>query len=187
MPRIVMHSPDPAWPGEFQTLKSALLPLLPKTAIIHHIGSTAVPGLAAKNIIDIQVSVDTLDAVDRPLLEAAGFPPVARLVSDHCPPALDLEPAELAKLLVKATIRPANIHIREKGRFNQRFALLCRDYLHTHPIAARAYEQVKTALAHQVGDDADSYYAIKDPVFDIIIEGANEWALRTGWTQPPGD
>ena len=64
---------------------------------------------------------------------------------------------------------------------------LCRDFLRSHPVAAQAYAQVKQQLALRFPDDEDAYYDIKDPVFDIIVEGAEEWALRTNWIQPPGD
>lgn len=188
MSLIEIHPPDPAWPDEFQALKTRLVGLMPEGSLIHHIGSTAVPGLAAKDVIDIQISVDNLDAVDPAAIMARGFihRPITGL-GDHCPPGLVLADRELAKLFFKSTGRPANVHIREKGRFNQRYALLCRDYLRAHPVAAQAYALVKQQLARHVGNDQDAYYDIKDPVFDIIMDGANEWALRTAWTQPAGD
>jgi GrpB-like predicted nucleotidyltransferase (UPF0157 family) len=100
---------------------------------------------------------------------------------------MDLPDRELSKLFFKSTGRPANLHIREKGRFNQQYALLCRDFLRSHPIAAQAYALIKQRLAARFADDEDAYYDIKDPVFDIIVDGAREWALRTDWTEPPGD
>jgi GrpB-like predicted nucleotidyltransferase (UPF0157 family) len=188
MTPIEIRPPNPAWPGDFQALKARLAPVVPAGSAIHHIGSTAVPGLPAKDVIDIQVSVDSLTMVDAPAIVALGFTQrIMTGVGDHCPPGLTLPDAELTKLFFKSTGRAAHIHVREKGRFNQRFALLCRDFLHTHPVAAQAYAQVKHHLSLRAPDDEDFYYDIKDPVFDIIVEGANEWAIRTGWTQPPGD
>jgi GrpB-like predicted nucleotidyltransferase (UPF0157 family) len=78
-------------------------------------------------------------------------------------------------------------HVRERGRFNQRFALICRDFLRVHPVAASAYALIKQRLAMRFPMDPDAYYEIKDPVFDIIVEGANVWARATGWSEPPGD
>ena len=161
---------------------------MPESSVIHHIGSTAIPGLAAKDVIDIQVSVDSLDVVDVAAIAAAGFK--QRVFSgrgDHCPPGMDLPETELAKLFFKSTGRAANLHVREKGRFNQQYALLCRDFLRSHPIAAQAYALIKQRLAAHFADDEDAYYDIKDPVFDIIVDGAREWATRIGWTEPPGD
>ena len=188
MSRIEIVPPNATWPDDFQALKARLVGAVPKGSVIHHIGSTAVPGLAAKDVIDIQVSVDSLDQVDPAAVVALGFKhrEIAG-TGDHCPPGMDLPDPELTKLFFKCTGRAANVHIREKGRFNQRYALLCRDFLRSHPVAAQAYGLVKHQLARHVGDDEDAYYDIKDPVFDIIVDGANEWALRVGWTQPPGD
>lgn len=188
MSRIEIHSPNATWPDDFQALKARLVGVVPEGSVIHHIGSTAVPGLAAKDVIDIQISVDSLDQVDVGAVVALGF--IHRPISgpgDHCPPGMNLPDADLTKLFFKSTGRAANVHVRERGRFNQRYALLCRDFLRSHPVAAQAYALVKHQLARHVGDDQDAYYDIKDPVFDIIIEGANEWAMRIGWTQPPGD
>ena len=185
---IEIHPPNAAWPGDFQVLKARLDGVLPRNSVVHHIGSTAVPGLAAKDVIDIQISVDRLEQVDPAAIAALGFK--YREISgpgDHCPPGMDLADAELTKLFFKSTGRPANIHIREKGRFNQRYALLCRDFLRSHPVAAQAYGLIKQQLAKHFADDQDAYYDIKDPVFDIIVDGANEWAMRIGWTQPQGD
>lgn len=184
MAKIIISPPVASWFDEFLALKSLLAPTVPGGATIHHIGSTAVPNLAAKDIIDIQVSVDALDGIDAERIENAGFRQVRGLVSDHCPPGIELSDADLTKLFFKGTARPANVHVREKGRFNQRFALLCRDFLRTHPVAAGAYAQIKTHLAQRFADDQDAYYGIKDPVFDIIVEGANEWAKRVGWVVP---
>jgi GrpB-like predicted nucleotidyltransferase (UPF0157 family) len=188
MSRIEIAPASATWPDEFQALKARLAGVLPKGSVIHHIGSTAVPGLAAKDVIDIQVSVDSLDQVDPAAIVALGFK--HREMSgpgDHCPPGMDLPDPELTKLFFKSTGRAAHVHVRERGRFNQRYALLCRDFLRSHPVAAQAYALVKQNLARHVGDDQEAYYDIKDPVFDIIVDGANEWAMRTGWTQPPGD
>jgi GrpB-like predicted nucleotidyltransferase (UPF0157 family) len=188
MNTIMIHSPRPTWRDDFQALKARLTLVVPAGSVIHHIGSTAVPGLPAKDVIDIQVSVDSLDRVDAAGIVALGF--TQRIMTgtgDHCPPGLDLPDAELTKLFFKSNGRPAHIHVREKGRFNQRFALLCRDFLRSHPVAAQAYAQVKHQLARRFPNDEDAYYDVKDPVFDIIVEGAEEWASRTSWTQPPGD
>lgn len=183
---IEIHPPRQSWVDDFTSLKQAIQRAAPAGAAIHHIGSTAVPGLAAKDIIDIQVSVDALDLVNVAALEEQGLK-LRAMATDHCPPGLDLAEGELKKLLFKSTGRPANIHIREKGRFNQRYPLLCRDFLRAHPTAAAAYGLIKQRLAGFFPENVDAYYDIKDPVFDIIMEGAYDWAKLTGWIEPPGD
>lgn len=178
------------WPTEFRTIGSRLRATLGEAAVaIHHIGSTSVPELAAKDVIDVQVTVARLDDALVTRLTDAGFVRWRGLVVDHRPPGMNVPEAELQKYLFHdpPSERRTNIHIREAGRFNQRYALLCRDYLRSHPLAAAAYGAVKLALARIVGDDMDAYYDVKDPVFDILMAGAEDWAAATDWRPGASD
>ncbi len=183
---IVIVAPRASWATDFLALKPSLLRAAPTGAYVHHIGSTAVPELAAKDVIDIQVTVDDLDLVEDASFERESFEPTS-IRSDHCPPGLGLPERELRKRFYRSRGRAANVHVRERGRFNQRFAIICRDFLRARPVAAGAYGLIKVRLAERFPTDQDAYYEIKDPVFDIIVEGANAWAEVTGWLEPPGD
>ena len=77
--------------------------------------------------------------------------------------------------------RRANIHVRVAGNPNQRYPLLFRDYLRAHPNSARTVELIKRQLARYHADDLEAYYDIKDPVYDLIWDAAQEWARTTGW------
>ncbi len=77
--------------------------------------------------------------------------------------------------------RPMNIHVRRAGSANGRYALLFRDYLRAQPLASEAYGLVKRALAQHGPSDWELYYDVKDPVCDIIMAGAEDWAASTGW------
>ena len=179
-----------SWPAEFQAVARRLREALGASALrIDHIGSTAVPGLAAKDVIDLQVTVADLDGQVPELLARAGFRPWQDLMTDHSPPGVELSATELQKRLFNAPEgeRRANIHLRVEGRFNQRYPLLCRDYLRAEPLAASAYGQVKRALARIVPNDVEAYYDVKDPVFDILMAGAEAWAARTSWRPGPCD
>lgn len=174
----------PEWPDEFAVIAAELIDVLGETALcIDHIGSTSVPGLAAKDVIDVQITVVELDeaALRRPL-EGAGFVWLDGY-RDHEPPGMALEPQQLEKFLVneRSGERRANIHIRAAGRFNQQYPLLFRDYLRKHPRSADAYAEVKRRLAHIADGDAEKYYDVKDPVMDIIMDAAWPWAAGTGW------
>lgn len=81
----------------------------------------------------------------------------------------------------------ANLHVRVAGRFNQRYALLCRDYLRAQPMAANACAEIKRQLAQRFPGDVESYFAAKDPVFDVIMAGARVWAESVGWEVPVTD
>ena len=83
--------------------------------------------------------------------------------------------------------RPANVHVRLAGRLNQRYPLLFRDYLRAHAPVAEAYALVKSAIAKYHPDDMDAYYDVKDPVCDIIMGGAEDWAASTHWEAGPTD
>ena len=172
-----------SWPDEYRAIADRLR-TLPGIVAVHHIGSTSVPGLCAKDIVDMQVTVTDLDAA--PALEAAGLARTPH-ESDHCPPGLRIEPPQLRKRMYKFSERPANVHMREQGRFNQRYPLLCRDYLRSHKNAANAYGEIKRQLAKRFAHDQDAYYDIKDPVFDVLMAGAEDWAAMTLWSLPPSD
>lgn len=176
-----------AWPAEFQALGARLRGALGDRAqAIHHIGSTSVPGLAAKDHLDVQVTVADLAVDLAPALAPIGFVPRPNL-SDHLPPGLTLAPAELEKRLFKHAEPPINLHVRVAGRFNQRYPLLFRDYLRAVPLAAAAYGEIKVQLARHFPADVDAYYDIKDPVCDALMAGALGWAEATGWAPGPSD
>ena len=173
----------PSWPDEFRSIAAELRALLGVFAVrIDHVGSTAVPGLAAKDIVDIQVTVDSLDDDLETLFTGAGYG-WHRYLADLPPASLEVAPLDLEKRVASERTgeRKANIHLRVDGRFNQRYALLFRDYLRKHAFAARGYGDAKRALAAIVDHDTDAYYAVKQPVFDILIGSALDWAERTGW------
>jgi GrpB-like predicted nucleotidyltransferase (UPF0157 family) len=174
------------WPADFQRISAILRALMPEKAVLHHIGSTAVPDLPANDIVDVQMTVDRLEDLNVARLEGAGFKHVPNR-TDHSPPGQSLADRELSKLFFKLDNPASHLHVRERGRFNQRYALVCRDYLRINARAAAAYAKVKVELAERFFDDPVSYYAIKDPVFDVIMAGAEEWAASNSWVEPPFD
>lgn len=181
---------NPQWPEWFHSLGQSIRGVLQNDALaIHHIGSTSVPGLAAKNIIDIQVTVAQQSDAIIPLLEGVGFTYLARINKDHRPPGRDDIPEEeLTKMIFSMQGTPrCNLHVRVLGYFNQRYPLLCRDYLRQHPYTASAYAQIKQQLAKHFPEDIYAYYDIKDPVFDLIMEAAYTWAEQTNWQPPATD
>jgi GrpB-like predicted nucleotidyltransferase (UPF0157 family) len=172
----------------FAALGAALRDQLDRAALrIDHIGSTSVAGLAAKDVIDIQVTVAHLDvARGWPHEILPGLIRRSAVIVDHLPLGLPSDAAEWAKLYWSngASI---HLHVREQGRLNQRYALLFRDYLRADPEAAGAYGLLKRALADVAFDDLDIYYAVKDPACDLIFAGAEHWAKRTEWIPGPSD
>ena len=174
------------WVEEFARFARHIRRVVGSAAIrIDHIGSTAVPGLGAKDVIDIQITVSDLDGVDRLTgpLSAAGFRRGTAFEYDvfHGKPAAD---PELRKRFMREPEgeRRAHVHIRELGRFNQRYALLFRDYLRASEEVRAAYEVLKRRAAELFPDDINGYLCLKDPVLHIIYAAASLWAERVGWT-----
>jgi GrpB-like predicted nucleotidyltransferase (UPF0157 family) len=181
---IIIHHYNPAWPEEFERLRKALQEILNPLALrIDHIGSTAVPGLGAKDVIDIQVTVRELDPEVTRRLLAGGYQHREAVTHDHVPLGEDATPDLWAKLFFRQPEeqRRANVHVRIESNPNQRYPLLFRDYLRAHPNSARSIEVVKRELAKRHGDDVEAYYDIKDPVYDLIWDAALDWARHTGW------
>ncbi len=179
------------WIDEFNRIGRRLRAVLGDQVLrIDHIGSTSVPGLAAKDIIDIQVTVGDLRAEDYPVtLSELGYNWIVRITEDHAPPGFETSPLQWQKRFFRGPEdeRRINLHVRQAGNANQRYALLFRDYLRADSLSRNAYAQVKEALAELHPDDMDAYYAVKDPVCDIIIAAANHWAEQTGYEQGRSD
>jgi GrpB-like predicted nucleotidyltransferase (UPF0157 family) len=183
---VVVTSYRPHWADEFTQIARHIRDLVGHAAIrIDHIGSTAVPGLGGKDVIDIQITVSDLDEVGgltNPLRDA-GFRQGTAFQYDvfHKKPETD---PELRKLYMREPEgeRRAHIHIREHGRFNQRYALLFRDYLRSSENVRAEYELVKRRAAQLFPENIDGYLFLKDPVEHIIYEAASLWAEKVAWS-----
>jgi GrpB-like predicted nucleotidyltransferase (UPF0157 family) len=177
---------DPRWPGraaaELATLRHALGP---DVRHADHIGSTSVPRMAAKDILDLQLSVDGLAAAEADFdgpLSGLGYTRLPYL-TDHVPAGDHGDPARWAKRFWRRREHPGgdvNLHVRLAGSPNERVALLFRDWLRAHPLAVAAYTRFKQELAVSV-PELDPYTDIKDPVVDLIIAAGEDWARDTGW------
>lgn len=131
---------DPTWPHAFAVERDRIVETLGAIAVrVEHHGSTAVPGLAAKPVIDIQVSVRTLHPIDayRPLLTRIGYVHVPHPDDDRCPFFHRPE----------AWPHTHHIHVVELGSDEERRTLAFRDYLREHPEVATEYEGLKRELA----------------------------------------
>ncbi|MEV4540913.1 dephospho-CoA kinase [Micromonospora echinaurantiaca] len=181
--RVELIEADPTWPRQYARLaariRHALAPAEPR---IDHIGSTAVPGLAAKDVIDIQLAVPTLADADGAVAERlaeAGFPRLPGEWWDNPrPPGSGRWPKRLHGSADPA--RPVYLHIREVDSPGWRYALLMRDHLRADPDQRAAYLQLKRDLA-AAAPDSVTYGTAKDPWFDEEHLRAEAWAAQTGW------
>ncbi|MFF0739602.1 GrpB family protein [Streptomyces sp. NPDC004111] len=205
----VLVDPSPGWRAQGLALAAELRAALAPTAVhVEHIGSTAIPGMAAKPVLDLQVAVVDLAAAERDFagpLADRGFL-LSRHRHDHVPAGLDDDPRKWAKRLwtrrpdqgarpasdgtpavpdVTAVadavaLRAVNLHVRRVGSPNERLALLFRDWFRAHPEAVPAYARFKRLLAEAVADTG-VYADVKDPVVDLVVTVAEPWAEATGW------
>jgi GrpB-like predicted nucleotidyltransferase (UPF0157 family) len=173
VPQVEIHDYQEVWVLEFRSLGTALRQALGATATrIDHIGSTSIPGLAAKPIIDVQISVGALEPMDvyRPQIESLGF--VWR----------ESNPERTKRYFREQPgHRRTHIHVRKAGSWHEQYALLFRDYVREHTHAREQYEQVKRELADQFSDDMLGYTDAKAPIFWQIMQRADRWAAATGW------
>ncbi len=166
---------NPAWPGMFEEEKNHLLGSLPQEMIgrIEHFGSTAVPGLAAKPIIDILVEVRSLAETKSrivPVLEAQGYDYFWRPSrGDDIPPFY----AWFIKRNAAGT-RTHHIHMVEKD-FEQWDRVLFRDYLIEHKDVAKEYEALKLKLAHDFPNDRVAYTNGKTEFIVRVTQIAREY------------
>jgi GrpB-like predicted nucleotidyltransferase (UPF0157 family) len=164
---------DPCWPELFVLEREHLQSCLPHDLIkrIEHFGSTAVPGLAAKPIIDILVEVTDLEQTRQriaPILEAQGYDYFLRPTSgDDVPPFY----AWFIKR-DKQGRRTHHIHMVE-GHFEEHWdRLLFRDYLIENPEAAKAYQELKLKLADEHPGDRIAYTEAKTAFIQRVTSQA---------------
>jgi GrpB-like predicted nucleotidyltransferase (UPF0157 family) len=178
-----------SWPAEFRQIALVLRQGLGDLALrIDHIGSTSVPGLAAKDVIDVQITVAALDPSLLAAISALEYTRPEGTWRDHPPAGLDPAASQWEKWFFRVPPgqRPTHTHVRIQGRANQRYPLLFRDYLRTHPATADSYAELKRRLAANLADP-QTYPAVKDPAVDLIYWAAEEWAAATHWRPGPSD
>jgi GrpB-like predicted nucleotidyltransferase (UPF0157 family) len=155
---IELSEPDPSWPERFDRERSLLKSSLEGIAIdIDHVGSTAVPGLKAKPVIDIMVSVKSLELKDVQMkLEAMGYV--------HVP--ID----ENGRLFFrKGMPRTHHLHLVETDSDERDKHLRFRDRLIAHPEEAKEYQLLKEELAVRFRHDRDAYTRGKEKFIQDIL------------------
>jgi dephospho-CoA kinase len=188
---------DAAWPEEARRIVARIATACGgKGRRVDHVGSTAVPGLDAKDAVDIQVTVESLDVADElaDSLLAAGYPRIDGITGDVAKPdprstveAHDHNAdAALWHKRIHASAdpgRPTYVHLRVDGWPNQQFALLFVDWLSANPRVREEYLAVKRKAASAVPADGGiaPYADAKEPWFLDAYRRAWEWADFVGW------
>jgi GrpB-like predicted nucleotidyltransferase (UPF0157 family) len=169
---VVIVDYNPLWPQLFAWISTRLAQALGDQAVrIEHIGSTSVRGLAAKSVVDIQISVP--DAEDEAAylgaIEAEGFE-MRWIETGH---RYLRPPPELPRLW--------QVHVCSAGGQWERVHILFRDYLRSHPDAAADYAAIKREMAEKHRSDSIAYNDAKGPFIEGVVARAEKWASETGW------
>ena len=158
--RIVPY--DPAWPAEFEAERARLLPVLTPwlTGEIHHVGSTSVPGLGAKPVIDILAEVASLEESREAIepLQALSYwwaPYQEARMNWFCKPSPEH--------------RTHHLHLVVPGSEAWHEELAFRDALRAEPETARAYEELKQRLADEHTHDREAYTVAKTAFVESVL------------------
>ena len=153
---IVIADYDPAWPRRFEAERARIAAALGEHALrIEHIGSTSVPGLGAKPIVDVLVEVPSLD--DAGALEQAGY--VLRVRED-------------GHRMFRTPERDVNVHVWPSGSPSIAADLAFRDRLRESAEDRAAYEALKRELATRDWPDVNRYAEAKGPLIREILARA---------------
>jgi GrpB-like predicted nucleotidyltransferase (UPF0157 family) len=166
---MIAVGPDPAWPEQYRD-EAEVLSLRFSAAMIdvQHIGSTSVPGLIAKPVIDILLVVHDLAQVDAQAdeLRRAGY----EYLGEHGMPG-----RRYLRRVDAAGRHTHHIHVFAQGSSHIRRHLAVRDYLRAHPAERDAYAAVKQTLMGQVGRDRKRYQSGKDAFVEQLEVRALDW------------
>jgi GrpB-like predicted nucleotidyltransferase (UPF0157 family) len=180
---IVVCDYDPNWPILFEQESTSIKQALGSFALaVEHAGSTAVPGLPSKPIIDVLVGVPRLEQAKQRWIE-----PIKSLGYHYMPEYVSWLPGEL--FFRKGPPGPwtHHMHLMEPSHPRWEALLVFRDYLRAHPEAAQAYADIKRALATSSVDDIAAYRTGKTVFVDETTAKARAWRARAGRpTMAPG-
>jgi GrpB-like predicted nucleotidyltransferase (UPF0157 family) len=165
MQPVVMAEYDPEWPARFEKLRERIAAALgPLALAIEHVGSTSVPNMCAKPIVD-------LDVVVRPEDIPAAIAAVEALGYRH-EGNLGVQGREAFRWV--AEFPEHHLYICPKGSPALERHLLVRDYLRKHAEAAREYAELKKQLAKKYHDNRTKYQAAKAEFVDAMMEKARQ-------------
>jgi GrpB-like predicted nucleotidyltransferase (UPF0157 family) len=165
---------DPAWPEQFRAEAAKLTDLLEPwlAAPVEHIGSTSVPGLAAKPILDMMAGVCDLQAASDaiPVLTRHGY-----LHAEHRPATLWFHKAKTG------SVPEQGLHLTEPGSSLWRERLAFRDALRADPVLAHQYQELKERLAADTSDMVAYTVGKREFVVQVL---ARAGVMAEQWRQP---
>jgi GrpB-like predicted nucleotidyltransferase (UPF0157 family) len=168
---------DPAWAARFAEVEAEIKSIVPRMIVqrIAHIGSTAVPGIRSKPIIDVQVEVSDLQAVHDlvvPRMQEAGYEFIWR-------PTLGDDAPYYAWFIKRddGGARSVHVHVVQPGRASVD-RIIFRDYLRDHPEEAGRYDALKQELAKRFPKDREAYTAAKTEFVQAVLALARREKMK---------
>lgn len=168
----------PGWATEGDEITTWLARALPGASATDHIGSTSVPGLPAKDCIDLMVRVESLAHIDLRPLTDAGY----RERPEEWNRSEKLGTTSHPKRVFAPPVggRSVNIHVREAGSETARYSLLFRDFMRVNDEHRDSWGRFKQRLAQEC-PDIYVYGQMKATVQPLLMALAELWAAERGW------
>jgi GrpB-like predicted nucleotidyltransferase (UPF0157 family) len=169
--KVLVFPYNPAWPQQFEAESGVLQAIFGNEVVgIHHFGSTSIPGMSAKPIIDILVEVSEIERVDRfnEKMRETGYTPKGE------------NGIMGRRYFVKGSedLHVSHVHCFQSGHWQIERCLNFRDYLMDHPSDAWSYSRLKEFLAEQFPENIDAYIEGKEPLCEEINAKARRWKER---------
>ncbi len=172
MPTPIVAPHDPGWPEAFPAEAEAISQALPDIdLVLHHIGSTAIPGSLAKPVIDLLGTAECLEAVNN----AAG---TLQVLGYEAKGAFGIPGRLYFRRTNRTGERTHHLHVFQTGSPHAERHIAFRDYPRTHPQIAKAYSDLKANLTGTPGNDPGAYVAGKAPFVSATEEAALAWYRR---------
>jgi GrpB-like predicted nucleotidyltransferase (UPF0157 family) len=157
---------DPLWANKFDKEKKLIEQTLGGWIVggVHHVGSTSIPGLSAKPVIDIMVGVKSLEEA-KPCIDLLAtinyeyFPYRPEFMHWFCKPSMEH--------------RTHHLYLMDPNSVEWKARLVFRDYLRSHPETKEAYEELKTTLAKKHKEDREAYTNAKTQFIEEVVEKAS--------------
>ncbi|WP_242056442.1 MULTISPECIES: GrpB family protein [unclassified Nostoc] len=170
--KVEVVPPNPKWVEEFKAESKQIASVMEKNIIsIHHIGSTAIPGIYAKPVIDFLIEVKDIRKVDEhsAAMVAIGYEAMGEF---------GLPGRRYFRKNSSPGIRTHNVHTYEVGSSEITRHLAFRDYMIAHPDAAQQYSELKRRLAKKYPEDIEGYMDGKDEFIKAMEKKALEWQTQ---------
>lgn len=166
---VVAHNPQ--WKNTFETEAKQITSAIGKNVVaIHHIGSTAIPNIYAKPVVDLLIEVRSITEVDEQSseMESLGY---------EVKGEFGITGRRYFRKDNQQGIRTHQIHVFEIGSVQIERHLAFRDYMIAHPLDARKYSELKRKLAEEHSDSIDRYMDGKDDFIKEIDRRAARWRV----------